>query len=136
MPLHARRGAGALLYLVVMVSALGIGALQMFRVNAGFLTNYGADVIGTAWFYAMFRQGRTVFTRGRRLPPGTVAGLVLTGCVGTEYAQRLRLFPGVFDPFDLLAFAVSVFACLALDRWSADRRHVSGNEPAINTMVQ
>ena len=44
----------------MMTTALAIGALQMFHIRAGFVTNYGADVFGTAWLYGMFRQGRTI----------------------------------------------------------------------------
>ena len=58
-----------------MAAALAVGALQMFRVQGGWLTDYGADLFGTAWLYAMFRQGRTIFRRGRPLSPGAAGTL-------------------------------------------------------------
>lgn len=42
--------AGRAFHLGSVVLALGVGALQMFQVRGGFLTNYGADVFGTASF--------------------------------------------------------------------------------------
>jgi hypothetical protein len=99
-----------------MAMAMVIGALQMFHVRGGFVTDYGADVLGTAWFYAMLRQGSTVLQRGRRLSPEVTAALVLLGCVGSEFGQQWRMVPGVFDPLDLLAYGVSVLVCYGIDR--------------------
>jgi hypothetical protein len=114
-PGHVGR-AGRLFYVGMTTAALAIGALQMFHVRGGFVTNYGADLFGTAWFYAMFRQGRTIFQRGRPLGAAASASAVFAGCAAFELAQRIDLFPGVFDPLDLAAFAGSVLACYALDR--------------------
>lgn len=100
----------------MLVTALGIGALQMFRVRGGLLTEYGADVFGTAWLYGMFRQGRTVFQRGRGMGAGATAAFVFAGCAGSEIAQAFHIWPGTFDPLDLAAFALSVAACYLLDR--------------------
>src|SRR5262245_59753288 len=91
------------------------GVLQMARVR-GVVTSYGADVFGTAWLYGMFRQGRTVFQRGRPAGAAAAAGVVFAGCAASEFAQRARLLPGVFDPLDLATYAVSVLVCYALDR--------------------
>ena len=102
-----------------MAAALGIGALQMFHVRGGVITNYGADVIGTAWLYAMFRQGRTVVQRGSPWSAMTTALFVFTGCVASEVGQRLAIIPGVFDPLDIVAFAATVMTCAALDRFIA-----------------
>ena len=110
-----RSAAAQVFYLGTVVSALTIGALQMFHVRAGWLTNYGADVFGTAWLYAMFRQGRTVFGSGQMSASGA-AGFVFLGCALSEFAQRTAWFPGTFDPLDLVAFAVTCVACYALDR--------------------
>jgi hypothetical protein len=41
--------AGRAFYVMTMTAALCIGALQMFRVRGGFITNYGADLVGTGW---------------------------------------------------------------------------------------
>jgi hypothetical protein len=71
-----------------MAAALVIGLLQMLRVRGGLVTSYGADILGTVWLYAMFRQGRTVFQRGRILSPAAAAGAVFAGCVLSEVGQR------------------------------------------------
>lgn len=96
--------------------ALIVGALQMFHVRGGFLTNYGADVFGTAWLYAMFRQGTTVLQRGRRFSPEATAMFVFLGCAGSELGQKVRVVPGRFDPLDLLAFGVTILVCYGIDR--------------------
>ena len=108
--------AGRVFYAAMMIAALAIGALQTFHVRAGILTNYGADVFGTAWLYDMFRQGRTIFGRGRAMSAVATAAFVFIGCAGSEFAQALDLVSGVFDPLDLLAFALSVIACYMLDQ--------------------
>jgi hypothetical protein len=112
---RGQNGSGRVFYNLTMGIALGIGALQMFRVRGGLVTEYGADVFGTAWLYGMFRQGRTVFQRGSEMGAGATAVFVFAGCAASEVAQRFRLFPGVFDPLDLAAFAVSVAFCYFLD---------------------
>ena len=104
-------------YAASMTAALAVGALQMFHVRGGFVTDYGADLAGTAWIYAMFRQGRTVFQRGRGMTPWATAAFVFLGCAASEAGQKIHLVPGRFDALDLAAYAVSVSACYALDRW-------------------
>jgi hypothetical protein len=109
--------AGRAFYAGSLATALFVGALQALRVNAGMLTSYGADVFGTAWLYAMFRQGATILQRGRRLSAPATAAVVFAGCAGSEWGQRLDLIPGRFDPYDLVAFAVTVAACYVVDRF-------------------
>ena len=108
--------AGRAFHAGAMTIALAIGALQMFHVRGGWLTNYGADVFGTAWLYAMFRQGKTVLQRERPLSPEATAALVFFGCAGSEFGQQLRVVPGHFDPLDLVAFGVTVLLCYGIDR--------------------
>ena len=98
-----------------MAAALSIGVLQMNRIRGGLITDYGADLFGTVWLYAMFRQGRTIFQRGRRLSAGNAAVLVFLGCAASEFAQKLHWLPGVYDAFDILAYALAVAGCFALD---------------------
>lgn len=108
--------AGRYFYTASMLIALGIGALQMYRVRGGIITNYGADLFGTAWLYAMFRQGKALGQRGRVLRPEMAALLVFVGCAGSEFAQKFHLIPGTYDPLDLLAYAFSVVVCYGIDR--------------------
>ena len=109
--------AGRWFYLGAVSASLIVGALQALRINAGMLTNYGADVFGTAWLYAIFRQGKTILQGRRRLSALTAAAIVFAGCAGSEVGQRLGLVPGRVDAYDLVAFAVTVMACYAVDRY-------------------
>jgi hypothetical protein len=115
--MEALSRAPRVFYVVSVVLALGVGALQMLRVRGGFLTDYGADLFGTAWLYAIFRQGKGLVQRGRPLSRDLTAALVLAGCVGSEFGQRFGVVPGRYDPYDLAAFVAAVLACYAVDRW-------------------
>lgn len=105
------------LYFVIVFGC--IGGLQMFRVNAGPLTNYGADLLAPPYLYLMFRSGRY------RLGPHAALGLVLSGCCLWEWLQRfdlsgtpLAITRGRFDPLDLLAYAVGLVLVCSIDlRW-------------------
>src|SRR5262245_8352318 len=108
--------AGRQFYRISMCLALCIGALQMYRVRAGFVTNYGADLLGTVWLYAMTRLGWTVVQRGRAASAGAAALIVFALCTLSEFAQRWRFLPGRYDPYDILAFGVAVGASLGLER--------------------
>jgi hypothetical protein len=99
-----------------MLAALAIGGLQMFRIPAGVLTDYGADVFGTAWLYAMTRLGWTVFQRGRPAGTNAAAAVIFALCTLSEVGQRVHLVPGHFDPYDIVAFAAGIAACLACER--------------------
>lgn len=110
-------------YLAIMTIALAIGGLQMFHVRGGAITDYGADVIGTAWLYAMVRQGKTIFQRGTPWGARTTAVFTFAGCTASEIGQRLAIVPGVFDPLDIVAFAATVTTCAALDRFIAPTPH-------------
>ena len=44
------------------------------------------------------------------------AAFVFIGCAVSEFGQALDLISGVFDPLDLLAFALSVLGCYMLDQ--------------------
>jgi hypothetical protein len=102
---------------------VGIGGLQMYRVNAGFLTNYGADLLAPPYLYLMLRGGRM------RLSSLTALGVVLGGCFVWEWLQRfdltgtpLAITRGRFDPFDLLAYSLGLLAVYVLDvRWLRPR---------------
>jgi hypothetical protein len=107
--------AGRTFYLGSVALALGVGALQMFHVRAGVLTNYGADIFGTGWLYAIFRQGKSLYPR-RELSPELTSAFVFLGCAASEFGQLWRVVPGTFDPFDLVAYGVTVLACYLVDR--------------------
>ena len=121
-------GAGRVFSAVATATALGVGALQMAHVHGGLLTDYGADVFGTAWLYAPFRFGQAIGLRGRVLSPSVTAAVVFAGCALSEIAQRLRLLPGRYDPYDLVAFGATVLLCWLLD--------VKAGPFAINSSIE
>jgi hypothetical protein len=43
------------------------------------------------------------------------AVIVFVLCALSEFGQRVHLVPGRFDPYDLVAFGVTVAACFVLD---------------------
>ncbi len=103
---------------------VGIGGLQMYRVNAGFLTNYGADLFAPPYMYLSLRGGRF------RLRSLTALATVLGGCFLWEWLQRydlggtpLGITRGSFDPLDLLAYTVGLLVSYVVDvRWLRPRR--------------
>jgi hypothetical protein len=102
-------------FCIVALHRSGSGALQMYRVRGGLLTEYGADVFGTAWLYAITRSGRTILQRGRTVSAGSAATIVFVLCVISEFGQKLHFVSGHYDPYDIAAYATSVVACWMID---------------------
>ena len=104
--------------------ALAVGALQMYRVDAGAITDYGADFFGPIALYASFRAHATVvrWFMKKAPPPLVSAAIVLAGCVLWELCQ-LRDFTGTplaitrgrFDPGDLAAYVAGVAVACGTD---------------------
>jgi hypothetical protein len=103
-----------------------IGALQALRVRAGLLTDYGADLVCPAVLYLAARRRELLFSRALPRPPAPLptAACILALCYGWELCQRYDLSGtplfftrGRFDPFDLLAYTVSIGLCVTLDRF-------------------
>jgi hypothetical protein len=118
---------------LAVVTLGGIGGLQMFGVDAGLVTSYGADLLGPPLLYLWLRQGRTVISRflgGGPPPPAVSFSAVMIPCFLWEWCQRydLRGTPlfitrGTFDPFDLLAYALGLATVYAIDvLWLRPRR--------------
>jgi len=110
---------------------VGIGGLQMYRVNAGVLTNYGADLFAPPYLYVMLRDGRL------RLRSLTALSMVLGGCYLWESMQRYDLAGtpfaitrGSFDPFDLLAYTVGLTGIYVADVLWLRRRGILPSERA------
>jgi hypothetical protein len=99
-------------------------ALNMLRVRAGFFTNYAADLLCPAGLYVVGRglgaPARDNWMRrtfGRT--PELMALSLFFGSALTEVSQRYwphGIFPGRFDPLDLVAYAVGLGACYAGER--------------------
>ncbi|HTE06044.1 MAG TPA: hypothetical protein VK824_07605 [Planctomycetota bacterium] len=107
------------LSVAVMLASLGIAALQVRHVDAGWLTSHGADALCPAFMWWTLR--RTAFAK-RRHAAAEAAGLILAGCWGWELCQLLDprgdvlpMTAGVFDPVDLAVYAAVLLACWLLD---------------------
>jgi hypothetical protein len=97
---------------VVWVAA---AAANMARIRGGFLTNYAADLFQPAWLYIVLREQRRWVGRS----PETTGSLVLGGAVLTELSQFFwpnGVLRGTFDPWDLLAYAIGVGVCYAVEK--------------------
>ena len=118
------RRCAILLNIYFVAIFVGIGGLQMYRVDAGLLTDYGADLFAPPYLYVIVRQGRL------RLRSLTALSVVLGGCYLWEWMQRYDLAGtpfaitrGRFDPFDLLAYTVGLLVVYGADvLWSRTRR--------------
>jgi len=106
---------------------VGCAVLGMNKVRAGFLTNYGADVTQPAWLYIVTRGlddpgRRSRVKRWFGATPERAAMVIFLAAALTEASQRVwprGVFAGRFDPLDIVAYAVGVGACYAIDRLGA-----------------
>jgi len=106
---------------------VGVGGMQMFGINGGVITSYGADLLGPPILYFAFREGYRIPRGSRvwRLNPAASLLAVFGGCAAWEWSQRfdfggtpLAITAGVFDPIDLVAYAVALVASYSIDvRW-------------------
>jgi hypothetical protein len=71
---------------LAVVTFVGIGGLQMYRVNVGWVTSYGADVLLPVVLYFWVRLGKTVLWN-RPLGARPSFLLVLAGCFAWEWSQ-------------------------------------------------
>lgn len=104
----------ALYVLVAMFSVAAI--LNMVHLHVPFLTTHAADVSGPAYLYIQFRkswqQGSDRFLpRVFGRTPEITASTFFFGSVVTEISQKYYphgIFPGRYDPWDIVAYAVGV----------------------------
>lgn len=99
--------------------------LQMMSVKGGFLTNYLADIAGPVWFYGIVRQRKVLFKKllPKNSDPAFAAIFVFLVGTGWEICQAfdfsgtpLAITRGRYDPWDIVAFAVSSAGCYAFDK--------------------
>jgi hypothetical protein len=122
---------------------IGVGALQMGHVHAGFVTNYGADVVCPALLYVLVRR-RTMVPFNllhMRPPPGAAAACILIPCFVWEVLQRydlsgtpLAFARGHFDPLDLVAYAVGVAVVAIPDFLSMRHAQEKGHTSRVATI--
>ncbi len=95
-----------------------IGTLQMFKIRAGLLTSHGADFFAPALLYFLTRDGKTLLRQigvdGNK--PILAAASIFVLCAAWEIFQKIHLIPGVFDWYDLLAYALGIACAFALDK--------------------
>ena len=111
---------------VLWIFFTAIGLLQMNRVHLGVITDYGADVVCPALLFVITRQGRSVLRHLGMRPdrPAVIAAGVFWFSAAWEIAQRFHWIPGVFDPLDLLAYAIGVLVPYLVDRWLSSRDRI------------
>jgi hypothetical protein len=136
----ARRG-WKVAYVSLWAAFLLAAALNMLRVSGGFLTNHLADVTVPALLYVISRGLATGDRRSRVHPlrwvgrtPERAALSLFAASTATEISQRYwpnGLFPGRYDPWDIVAYGAGILVCYLLDRWSNGRtsRMPSGTQP-------
>jgi hypothetical protein len=107
---------GRVFRLVATTAALAVGAMQMYHVHGGILTDYGADMFGTAWVYSMARAGGMLMQRGRAASARNTACVVFLLCLAWELGQKAHLVPGRYDAFDIATYCVTLAVCWAIDR--------------------
>lgn len=94
--------------------------LQSKGHDGGWITMYGADVLGTAWSWWWTR--RMVFARVRAPAEVTVSVVLIAGIVW-EWCQRFDLSgtflagtKGTFDPMDIVSYALTLGLCYLTER--------------------
>ena len=114
-------------YRILLVCWIVGAALYMGHFKGGFLTNYLSDLTFPAWFYIFIRGLNANHTTPKLLIFGNWFGqsaeraaisIFLVGVV-TELKTLYwpgGLITGTWDPFDILAYAVSLAVCYVLDR--------------------
>ncbi|MBD3299126.1 MAG: hypothetical protein GF341_10760 [candidate division Zixibacteria bacterium] len=118
------------MYYAGLIAKVGVVALQMTGVRGGFITSYGADMAGPVWMYTALRRRVTVLRYLYRPLPSPVLTAVFVFLVGTvwELCQTVdlgavirQITRGRFDPYDIVAYAASLIACVIVDVYSRQR---------------
>lgn len=108
-------------YWFLLVAFVALAGLSVSDVDAGPLTYWGADVVVPALLYFTLRglhhpRPRTTGLGGS---PEATAAVLFVGATLAEISQRYwppGFFSGVFDPIDILAYAVGVGGCYVADK--------------------
>lgn len=99
--------------------AAGVAGLLISRHYSGpgsaILHSHGANVAFSFGAYFILKLWKLPL--GERRP--AIAGYAFAGVSAQEAAQGLSLYPGVFDPLDLLANAADVAFAWAVDVWTS-----------------
>jgi hypothetical protein len=125
-PIVAELGAAAVRWLdvvnvILLAPMFGILYMQHHRIHTGWITNYGNDVVGTAWAWWIARRrfDRTlgklpVFGAPRRAELAVL--LVFGAGLAYEVVKRFHLIVGTFDPLNLIPYAATLAFCYVVER--------------------
>ena len=100
--------------------------LGVNHIRSGLITSHGADLTLPAWMYIMIRSlenpaRRSWLRRSFGRTPERAASVLFVGSALTEVSQYYwpaGVFPGVFDPWDIVMYGVGLLFCYVLDRSS------------------
>ena len=109
---------------VVLSGAFVIVVLAKGLLAPGLLRSYAFDVLVPAWLYVeirgLYAPGRSDWrTRLIGCSPERTAVVLFVATAAAEGGQCFKTwthFPGVFDIYDLIAYAVGIGACYGVDR--------------------
>lgn len=109
---------------ILWIPAIIVGTLQMLRINAGPLTEWGTDFFGPIALYGSLRTNGTVARWFADKPPSAFlsALFVFVGCVAWEVGQFYDLVSGHYDPADIAAYALGVAVAVGGETL-LERRH-------------
>lgn len=128
------------LFIIFIITA----ALNMLHIRAGFWTSYAADIVVPALLYISFRglgprRRINVLTRCLGNRPEVTALTLFAASALTEVSQFYwpqGIFPGRFDPNDLLAYAGGIGICYTFDKWSSAQTATALDESLPETSVR
>ena len=112
-------------FYLLFVAMVGAGVLNVRHIRGGFLTNHLADLTIPAWLYIVSRglhtrnPRRTLIRRTVGRSAELAAVSLFVASAATEVSQLFwphGVFPGRFDPLDLVAYAAGLLACYAAER--------------------
>ena len=111
--------------LYILVVLFGIAAiLNMAHLHIPFITTHAADLSGPAMLFIHFRKswqqgnrGILINTFGRS--PEITESAFFFASAPTEISQKYYphgIFPGSFDPWDIVSYAVGIGICYCLEK--------------------
>lgn len=112
-------------FYILLAVFIATAALNMLHVHGGFLTNHAADVVVPGWLYVVARglnspRGRrTLVQRTVGRTPEIAGASLFVASTLTEVSQHFwphGVFPGRFDPLDVIAYGCGLAACYAAEK--------------------
>lgn len=117
----AYSGGWKIAYWLLLPLWIAGAAMNMARIDGGFLTNYLADLAFPPWYYILIRREQTLGLPSLKtlcwfaLSRERAAGAMFLAGVMYEAGQRAGVIPGTFDWWDLAAYALGLGICYGYD---------------------